>query len=40
MKNGKISKENGMGKDIDSARVMEEIKSLVVTEERRKKMKE
>ena len=40
MKNGKTSKEDGMGKDVDSARVREEIKSLVVIEERRKKMKE
>ena len=29
-----------MGKDVDSARVREEMKNLVVIEERRKKMKE
>ena len=40
MKNGKIRKEDGMGKDIDSARVREEMKSLVVMDGRRKKMKE
>ena len=40
MKNGKTSKEDGMGNDVDSAKVREEIKCLVVMEERRKKMKE
>ena len=40
MKNGKISKEDGMGKEVDSARVREEMKSLVFMEEKRKKMKE
>ena len=39
MKNGKTSKENGMGKDVDSARVREEMKSLMFMEERRKKIK-
>ena len=40
MKNGKTKKEDGMGKDVDSARVREEMKSLMFMEERRKKMKE
>ena len=40
MKNGKTSKEDGMGKDVDSAMVREEMKSLVFMKERRKKMKE
>ena len=40
MKNGKIRKEDGMVKDVDSARVREEMKSLMFMEERRKKMKE
>ena len=40
MKNGKTSKEDRMGKDVDSARVREEMKNLVVMEERIKKMKE
>ena len=40
MKNGKTSKENRMGKGVDSAKVREEMKSLVFMKERRKKMKE
>ena len=40
MKIEKTSKEDRMGKDVDSARVREEMKSLMFMEERRKKMKE
>ena len=36
----KTSKENGRRMGVDSARVREEMKSLMFMEERRKKMKE
>ena len=40
MKMEKTSKVNGRRRGVDSARVRKEMKSLVVMEERRKKMKE
>ena len=36
----KISKENGRRREVNSARVKEEMKSLMFMEERRKKIKE